>query len=67
MAKYTLFTTHCPKCKILEKKLQEKKVDYEICEDVAKMQELGVASVPVLSFDGTQMSFYDAVRHINSI
>lgn len=67
MAKYKLFTTHCPKCKILEKKLKEKNVDYEVCDDVTKMQELGLVSLPVLTFDETQLSFYDAVNHVNSL
>ena len=67
MAKYKLFTTHCPKCKILEKKLQDKKIDFEICEDTAKMQELGITSVPTLTFDDTKLAFYDAVKLVNSL
>jgi glutaredoxin-related protein len=67
MAKYTLFTTNCPKCKILEKKLKDKNVDFDTCEDVQKMQDLGITSVPVLSVENNNLSFYDAVKYINSL
>ena len=32
-----LYTTHCPKCKVLEQKLKDKKVEYCICEDIDEM------------------------------
>ena len=37
-----LYTTHCPKCKVLEQKLKDKKVEYCICEDIDKMARLGI-------------------------
>ena len=65
MEKITLYTTHCPKCRILESKLKQKNIEFEICEDVDKMREMGVLSVPVLQVDGNKMSYYDAVQFIN--
>ena len=62
-----LYTTHCPKCKILEKKLSDKSVSFETCEDTEIMKEKGVRSVPVLEVDGTMMPYYDAVKYVNSI
>lgn len=44
----TLYTTHCPKCKVLETKLDRAGVEYTQCEDLQKMLELGFKSAPVL-------------------
>lgn len=34
MEKIILYTNHCPRCTILEKKLQEKNISYETFTDV---------------------------------
>lgn len=34
MEKIILYTNHCPRCAILEKKLQEKNIAYETFTDV---------------------------------
>ena len=46
-----LYTTHCPQCNILEKKLQASGIEYTTSEDVQKMLELGFKSAPVLVVD----------------
>jgi hypothetical protein len=33
MESIVLYTTHCPKCRVLEKKLSDKGVKFETCED----------------------------------
>lgn len=65
MEKITLYTTHCPKCRILESKLKQKNIQFQICEDVEKMRQLGVLSVPVLQVDNNKMSYYDAIQFVN--
>ena len=60
-----LYTTHCPKCKILEKKLNDKNIKYDTCEDVKVMQSLGITSVPVLMVDDKKMNYYDAIQFVN--
>jgi glutaredoxin len=67
MSQCVLYTTGCPKCKILEKKLNEKNVKFEIVNDTEKMKELGITSVPVLMVDDKSMIYYDAVKYINSL
>jgi glutaredoxin len=67
MSQCVLYTTGCPKCKILEKKLNEKNVKFEIVDDTEKMKELGITSVPVLMVDDKSMIYYDAVKYINSL
>ena len=64
--KITLFSTHCPKCNVLEKKLQQKNISYEEVNDVEIMKEKGYLSVPVLEVDGTSMDFKTASNWINN-
>lgn len=62
----TLFTTHCPKCRVIEKKLAQKNIQYVEVTDVAEMQKLGFKSAPVLEVDGKILNFGDANRWIMS-
>lgn len=61
-----LYSTHCPKCNVLEKKLKQKNIDYEEINDINIMQEKGYMSVPVLEVDGESMDFSTANRWINT-
>lgn len=60
-----LYSTGCPKCKVLKKKLEDKNVDYTENNDIEKMTELGIMQVPVLSINNELMSFTQAVEWIN--
>lgn len=62
----TLYTINCPKCKVLEKKLDAAGIQYEKVEDTDVMMSLGIKSAPVLSVDGNLMLFQDAVKWINA-
>lgn len=62
----TLYSTHCPKCMVLEKKLQQKGISYEEINDVNVMTEKGYMSVPMLEVDGVSMDFNEAVKWINN-
>ena len=64
--KVVLYSTHCPRCCVLEKKLQQKNISYEEVNDVAIMKEKGYLSVPVLEVDGTSMDFKTASNWINN-
>ena len=61
-----LFSTHCPRCNVLEKKLQQKNISYEEVNDVDIMEEKGYLSVPVLEVDGEIMNFAAANTWINA-
>ena len=43
-----LYSTHCPKCSVIEKKLNLKNIQYQICDDVNIMKEKGFLSAPIL-------------------
>lgn len=59
-----LYTTHCPKCKVIEKKLAQKGIQYTEISDVAEMQRLGFKAAPILEVDGMILNFGDANRWI---
>lgn len=63
----TLYTTDCPKCKILESKLEEKGAEYKICKDQDIMIEKGFMSAPVLEVDGKTMTFGVANKFVNEL
>ena len=62
-----LYSTGCPRCKVLETKLKQKNVEYTECNDVFVMQEKGITTVPCLAIDGEIMDFGKAVKWVNSL
>lgn len=59
------YSTHCPKCSILEKKLASKNIEYTEVNDADLMIKMGVTSVPQLKVDGKMLDFTEAVQWIN--
>ena len=59
-----LYSTDCPKCKILKQKLDQKQIEYKECNDVEKMMELGFLSVPMLQVNKEVMDFNKAVKWV---
>lgn len=57
----TLYSTHCPKCIVLEKKLNTNDIKYNLVEDENIMIEKGFMSAPVLVVDGVTMNFKQAI------
>ena len=66
---YILYSTNCPKCKILEKKMEDVKINFVVSNDVDKMMELGFMSAPVLysKKEDKYMAFATAVKYINEL
>lgn len=62
-----LYTTHCPKCSVLEQKLNNKKVKYTEHTDIEEMAARGYFTVPVLVVNDEELSFADAVKWVNSL
>lgn len=60
-----LYSTGCPKCKILEKKLAQANVEYEVCKATEIIISKGFNSMPVLDVDGQIMGFGEAVKWVN--
>jgi len=63
----TFYTTHCPKCRVIETKLKRKGVSYNIVDDTKVMMDMGIRSAPQLMVDGNLMDFKQANDWINSL
>lgn len=61
-----LYSTGCPRCKILKSKLDKKGITYSVVDDVDKMLSMGMTTMPVLEVDGVRMSFKEAINWINN-
>lgn len=61
----TLFSTGCPKCQILEKKLAQKGIEYNEVNDIQQMLDMGLKSVPWFEVDGQMMDFNQANKWVN--
>ena len=63
-----LYSTNCPKCNVLEKKLALKGVDFMKIEefDFEWLISKGFYTAPVLEVDGELMKFEDAVKWVNA-
>lgn len=64
--KIIMYSTECPKCKILESKLKSKNITYEKNTDMEEMVKLGFQAVPKLRVDDEIFDFAEAVKWINS-
>ena len=60
------YSTHCPKCSILEKKLKQANIEYTENNDVDTMVAKGMTSAPSLEVDGKLMSFTESIEWIKS-
>jgi len=61
-----LYSTGCPKCKVLETKLNQKNVEYEVCMDMDEMTARGIKSAPTLDVNGAILDFANAVKWVNT-
>lgn len=59
-----LYSTHCPKCNVLESKLKQKNIVFEENNDVETMVQKGFAMAPILEVDGVAYNFKEAVEWI---
>ena len=65
--KVTMYTTHCPKCKLLTVKLEGLGIEINEVTDVELMKEKGFTTVPMLEVDGNIMDFSAAYKWANEI
>ena len=63
----TLYTTGCPRCMVLEKKMDEKGIEYEKVTDQQCMIDKGFFTVPMLEKDDQTLNFSEAINWINNL
>ena len=69
MKNVILYSSNCPKCKVLEAKLNQKNIDFSIKnseEDFQSLFDEGFREMPVLEVDNKKYTFLEAVNIINS-
>ena len=62
----TFYSTHCPKCSILEKKLKAANIDYIENNDVDVMLSKGLRTAPALEVDGKIYTFTQAIEWLKN-
>lgn len=65
--KVILYSTGCPRCTVLKRKLDEKGVDYVVIDDVDDMMKHDILDVPVLYVAGVLMHFNEAIAWVNDL
>ena len=49
------YSTNCPRCHVLQKKMDNKNIQYEIHTDTQEMVELGLVNAPALLLENGQL------------
>lgn len=60
----TVYSTGCPKCLQLEKKLSSCNIDFIINSDVDTMKRLGIQTVPYMEVNGHLLNFNESWKWI---
>lgn len=67
----TLYTIHCPKCKVLAMKLDKTGIPYSVVDNEDEVIEKGrssnMPSAPLLEVDGEVMDFSNAIKWCNEV
>ena len=51
----TLFSTGCPKCKVLEKKLENNNISYIKNNNIEEILSLGIEEVPIIKLENGKL------------
>ena len=66
-----LYSTHCPKCSVLEKKLEQKGINFTLVDDNAEVvkfaKEHKIMSAPILKVGNAVFTFTDANNWLNDV
>ena len=60
----TLFSTDCPKCRVLEQKLIAADINFQKSSDIQEVIDQGFMSAPVLKIEDKYLDFKTAVDWI---
>lgn len=62
----TLYSTGCPKCQVLEKKLTKDGIEFSISDDIDELIEKGFMSAPILKVNDKFLEFKDAINWLKN-
>ena len=57
-----LYSTNCPKCRMLAKQLDKHHIEYEVVTDRTVMASKGFVSAPQLEINGEIMDYNTAIK-----
>jgi hypothetical protein len=67
MESITLYTIHCPACNVLEKKLKNKNICFNIIDSEDILNDLGIESFPMMSInDGPLLNYKEAREWVDA-
>jgi len=66
MSPIILYSNDCPRCHVLESKLDSKKIKYQKISDINEMRKMGLTSAPTLKIDNDILDFTSAIHWVNS-
>lgn len=64
---YILYSNDCPKCKVLKRKIDDLKIDYEVIDNIKFMESIGIQSLPMLQVGDKRFAFAEAIRHLAKV
>lgn len=71
MANVILYSTACAKCKVVEMKLKQLGIDFDLVEDKDKVISVGeingISSAPILEVDGNFYDFSNAIKYLKEV
>ena len=62
METITLYSTGCPQCSTLKRKLDAAGIQYEVVSDQQVMMDLGFKTAPMLQVNDTYLNFSEAIK-----
>ena len=66
--KVVIYTTHCPQCRVLEKKLTMANIEFETIDNIETIRATGITQTPALQIDdGELMNFKEAVNWVREV
>ena len=57
----TLYSTGCSKCQVLEKKMHNDGIEFDISDNIDELIEKGFMSAPILKVDDNYFEFKEAI------
>lgn len=58
-----VYSTGCPKCRVLLKKLDKNDIKYQVVSDMAEMKSLNITTIPMILLEnGNFMNFNESIE-----
>ena len=62
-----IYSSNCPKCIVLKKKLEQKNITFTESNDFQKLLDANIKTLPVLEIDNQLLTFNDAIQYVDNL